>query len=473
VNPASSRAASGPGGLARIALVLFAVSSTACNDRDVDAPFEETTDAVAFVDVTVIPMDSDRVLAAHTVLVEDERIAAIAPSGEIDVPDGAERIDGTGRFLMPGLAEMHGHIPGSEDRRYAEDILFLYVSNGVTTVRGMAGDPLHLELREQTASGELTGPTIYAAGPALSGSNSATPDAAERAVRERHAAGYDLLKVVEMPPDSYERVASTAHRLGMPFAGHIPERVGLSGALDARQTSIDHLDRYVEFMVPGYESMPDREAGFFGSGLVDLADPGRIQEAISRTLEAGTWNVPTLSLVEHLASPEPAENMIRWPEMRYMPREVRDQWVRAKNEYGVRPDFQPPAARRLVELRRRLTKQLHDAGAPLALGSDAPQFFNVPGFSIHHEMAMMVASGLTPFEVLVTGTRNPARYFGTPEEFGTVEVGRRADLILLEADPLQDIGNVRQRAGVMVRGRWLPESTIRERLEVIAGRHSP
>jgi imidazolonepropionase-like amidohydrolase len=219
--------------------------------------------------------------------------------------------------------------------------------------------------------------------------------------------------------------------------------------------------------------MPDREAGFFGSGLVDLADPGRIQEAISRTLEAGTWNVPTLSLVEHLASPEPAENMIRWPEMRYMPREVRDQWVRAKNEYGVRPDFQPPAARRLVELRRRLTKQLHDAGAPLALGSDAPQFFNVPGFSIHHEMAMMVASGLTPFEVLVTGTRNPARYFGTPEEFGTVEVGRRADLILLEADPLQDIGNVRQRAGVMVRGRWLPESTIRERLEVIAGRHSP
>jgi imidazolonepropionase-like amidohydrolase len=165
--------------------------------------------------------------------------------------------------------------------------------------------------------------------------------------------------------------------------------------------------------------------------------------------------------------------MIRRPEMRYMPQDVRDHWVRSKDEFSARADFQPPAARQLVELRRRLTKELHDAGAPLALGSDAPQFFNVPGFSIHHEMAMMVASGLTPFEVLVTGTRNPAIYFGTPEEFGTVEVGRRADLILLEANPLQDIGNVRRRAGVMVRGHWLPESGIRERLEAIAGRHSP
>ena len=456
--------------------ILAALFLAACTEREGASP-PGTSDAVAFVDVTVIPMDSERVLTGHTVLVEDGRISAVAPSGDIDIPEGAQRLDATGQFLMPGLAEMHGHIPGadpgSDHRRYAEDILFLYVSNGVTTVRGMAGDPLHLELREQTASGELLGPTIHAAAPGLSGNNAATPDAAELAVRERHAAGYDLLKVFEMPSDSYGRVASTAHELGMPFAGHIPERVGLVGALDARQASIDHLDRYVEFLVPGYENMPDREAGFFGSGVVDLADLSRVPEAISRTLEAGTWNVPTLSLVEHLASPEPAEQMIRRPEMRYMPQDVRDHWVRSKDEFSARADFQPPAARQLVELRRRLTKELHDAGAPLALGSDAPQFFNVPGFSIHHEMAMMVASGLTPFEVLVTGTRNPAIYFGTPEEFGTVEVGRRADLILLEANPLQDIGNVRRRAGVMVRGHWLPESGIRERLEAIAGRHSP
>jgi imidazolonepropionase-like amidohydrolase len=453
------------------AYALLAVSSSGCAEGNGEAPSPLATDFVAFVDASIVPMDREQVLHGHTVLIENGRIRAVGPSDEVEIPAGAERIDAAGRFLMPGLAEMHGHIPGSGDRQYAEDILYLYISNGVTTVRGMAGDPLHLELREQTASGALPGPAIYAAGPALSGTNVATPEAAERTVRERHAAGYDLLKVIEMPIDSYQRVASTAHELDMPFAGHIPERVGLVGALEARQASIDHLDRYVEFLVPA-EDMADRDPGFFGSGLVDLADPGRIPEAVRRTLEAGTWNVPTLSLVEHLASPASAEEMIRWPEMRYMPQQVRDHWVRSKKEYGARADFQPAAARRLVELRRELTKRLHDAGAPLALGSDAPQFFNVPGFSIHHEMAMMVAAGLTPFEVLVTGTRNPAIYFGTPEEFGTVETGRRADLILLEANPLDDIGNVRRLSGVMVRGRWLPENTIRERLEEIAGRHS-
>jgi imidazolonepropionase-like amidohydrolase len=190
--------------------------------------------------------------------------------------------------------------------------------------------------------------------------------------------------------------------------------------------------------------------------------------AVERTRAAGVWNVPTLSLVEHLASPESPEEMARRPEMRYMPPQVIDGWVRAKHQFQARPDFQPPAARRLVEIRQQLTRALHDAGAPLALGSDAPQFFNVPGFSIHPEMEMMVAAGLTPYEVLVTGTRNPAVYFGTPDEFGTVAVGRRADLILLDANPLDDIANARRIAGVMASGQWLPQERIDERLEAIA-----
>lgn len=175
-----------------------------------------------------------------------------------------------------------------------------------------------------------------------------------------------------------------------------------------------------------------------------------------------------MTLVEHLALPEPAEQMIQRPEMRYMSPSILDDWVRAKEDFRARPDFQPAAAEQLVELRRQLIKALHDGGAPLALGSDSPQFFNVPGFSIHHEMAMMVEAGLTPYDVLVTGTRNPAAYFGAPEEFGTVQVGRRADLILLTANPLEDVANVKRRAGVMVRGRWLPESEIQARLEQIA-----
>ncbi|MGI9182539.1 MAG: amidohydrolase family protein [Longimicrobiaceae bacterium] len=423
---------------------------------------------VAFVDVNVVPMDRERVLERQTVIVQDGRITAVGPAGQTQVPAGALRVEGGGRYLMPGLAEMHGHIPGSDNPRYAENTLFLYISNGVTTVRGMAGDPYHLELRDRVARGELIGPTIAAAGPGFGGHNASTPEAAERLVREQHAAGYDLLKVWEFPREAYDRMASTAHEVGIPFAGHIPSAVPLERALEARQASIDHLDRYVEFLVRDGATTQGREAGFFGSGLVDLVDPGKIPTAVARTREAGVWNVPTLSLVENLAMPESPEQMAQRPEMRYMPAEVLEGWVRAKHDFQARPYFQPAAAQRLVEIRRQLTRALHDGGAPLALGSDAPQFFNVPGFSIHPEMEMMVASGLTPYQVLVTGTRNPALYFETPEEFGTVEVGRRADLILLDANPLENIANVERRAGVMVRGRWLPESEIQQRLGVIA-----
>lgn len=449
--------------LSMLSLVFACLSLAACTA----APARD--DVVAFVGVTVVPMDRERALADHTVIVEDGRIRAVVPSREADIPEGALRIDGRGKYLMPGLAEMHGHVPGPDQADYARDVLFLYVSNGVTTVRNMAGDPWHLDLRRRINDGEVVGPTLYAASPWLGDAQAGTPEQAERAVREYHAAGFDLLKIGSLPAPAYTRMAATAHAVGMPFGGHIPEDVGLVGALQARQASIDHLDRYVEFLVPDTEAR-DREAGFFGSGLVDLADAGRIPDAVARTKQAGTWNVPTLSLVEHLASSESAEAMARWPEMRYMPQDVVTGWVRAKGEYQARADFQPSAAQQLVRLRRDLLKALHDADAPIALGSDAPQFFNVPGFSIHHELRMMVAAGLTPYEVLATGTREAARYFDAADEFGTVAPGRRADLILLDADPLTDVGNVQRRAGVMLRGEWWPEARIQARLQGIAAR---
>ena len=424
-------------------------------------------DAIAFVGVNVVPMDSERVLEGHTVVVQDGRISSVT-ADDAQVPEGARRIDGEGRWLMPGLAEMHGHVPGPDDPDYAEDVLFLYVSNGVTTVRNMAGHASHLALRDRVEAGELVGPTLFAASPWLTPETAGTPEAARQAVRDYQAAGFDLLKLGTIDAESYAAMAAAAHEIGMPFGGHIPAEVGLVAALDARQTSIDHYDRYVEFLVPDDFDTQSLEPGFFGSGWVHLADRERIPEAIERTLAAGTWNVPTLSLVEHLASDTPAGEMIAWPEMRYMPQRVREGWVEAKHRFQARDDFQPDAARALVELRQELTRALHAAGAPIALGSDAPQFFNVPGFSIHHEMEMMVATGLTPYEVLATGTREPARYFGTPDAFGTVEPGRRADLILLEANPLDDVANVQRRVGVMVRGHWLPEADIQSRLDAIA-----
>jgi hypothetical protein len=441
-----------------IAIFFSGITGTAYGE-----PVPSRNGLFAFTHVNVIPMDNELILENQTVIVDDGVITYVGPADQTDIPEGAEIIDGNGMYLMPGLAEMHGHIPGSNRPDYAEDVLFLYISNGVTTVRNMAGAPYHLELRERVESNEIPGPAIYAAGPWLSPGNAGTPEQADRVVREQKEMGFDLLKMGSISRVAYEQMARTAHEIDMPFAGHIPSEVGLEGALEARQASIDHLDRYVEFLVPEDAGTEGRESGF-------LIDMDRIPEAVSKTIEAGTWNVPTLSLVEHLATPEPPEEMIQWPEMRYMPQDVLDGWVESKHNFRARNDFQPEAADRLVEVRRILTQELHDAGAPIALGSDAPQFFNVPGFSIHHELRMMVASGLTPYEVLVTGTKNPAIYFGTPDEFGTVEPGRRADLILLEANPLEDISNVQKRAGVMVRGEWWPENAIQQRLEEIAAR---
>src|SRR5690606_38077642 len=153
--------------LGGLAAATLALTTAGCGQPVSPPASAAAVDAVAFVGVTVVPMDRERVLDNHTVLVEDGRISAVGPAGEVEIPEDAQRIDGAGHWLMPGLAEMHAHIPG--DRASAEEVLFLYVANGVTTIRGMAGAPLHLELREQTASGDLLGPTIHAAAPGISG----------------------------------------------------------------------------------------------------------------------------------------------------------------------------------------------------------------------------------------------------------------------------------------------------------------
>ncbi|MCC5940157.1 MAG: amidohydrolase family protein [Balneolaceae bacterium] len=452
-------------------ILLFAVF-TACSDPEPQTISLENGSLTAFTGANVLPMTDEVVLENQTVIIQDGRISVIGDTGEVEIPDGAEVIDATGKYLMPGLAEMHGHVPGPNNRQYAKDVLFLYISNGVTTVRNMAGHPYHLELRDRVDNGELAGPMLFAASPWLSPNNISEPAEAEDVVRGYKEAGFDLMKIGSISLESYRAMAEVAHEIDLPFAGHIPEEVGLVNALEARQASIDHLDRYVEFLVADNPEAESVSPGFFGSGVIDYVDEERIDEAIRLTIEAGTWNVPTLSLVEHLESPESPEDMIRWPEMRYMPQSVLDGWVESKHNFQARDDFQPDAARKLVELRQKLTKELHDAGALIALGSDAPQFFNVPGFSIHHELRMMVDTGLTPYEVLVTGTRNAGIYFDMADEFGTLEEGRQADIIVLNANPFNDIEHVRNQYGVMVRGVWWSRDVITQRLEEIAARNS-
>jgi imidazolonepropionase-like amidohydrolase len=428
------------------------------------------TPVVAFVDVSVLPMDRQRVVAGQTVIVRDGRIAEMGPSGRVRVPHGAVRVEGKDRYLMPGLAEMHGHLlnPQAPDA-VQRDLLFLFVANGVTTVRAMLGYPNSVELRDRAARGEFIAPTLYVASPGFSGQSSPSAPDAVRRVREYKAAGFDLLKMHEgLTLEVYDAVTDTAREVGIPFGGHVADKVGLLHALEKGQKSIDHLDGYLEAL--GLDDSPFRDADSAtrAKKAVELVDEKRIPELARRAEAVGAWNVPTLALWQTFFGGEPVESFLGWPELKYVPKSMVDQWAQARK--GQIANF-PPAdeGQRVLAVRDRVLKALVAEGAGVVMGSDAPQIFSVPGFSIiYREIPAMSRAGLTPYQVLRSGTYSVAEYFGTLDRSGTVAVGRQADLLLLEADPLKDLSNLSRRAGVMVRGRWLPESEIRERLQTIA-----
>jgi imidazolonepropionase-like amidohydrolase len=425
---------------------------------------------VAFVDVTVIPMDRERTVPRQTVVIEGDRIVAIGPADQVSVPAGGVRVDGRGKFLMPGLSEMHAHIPGGQaPDSVVERTLFLYVSGGITTIRGMLGHPRHLELRARAARRELISPTIYTSGPSFNGNSVATREVAAAMVAGQKAAGYDFLKIHPgLTREIFDALASTAQRVGIRFAGHVPLAVGLPRALEMRYASIDHLDGYIEAMVRPGAPVTASESKFFGINLGEHLDESRLAALVEATRKAGVWNVPTQTLMENLAPGQTSDEVARRPELRYIPAATVSQWADVKSSLLRETGSSPESARRTIEMRRKLIKALHAGGAGLLLGSDAPQIYNVPGFSVHRELESLVAAGLTPYQALETGTRNVASFFGTLATTGTIEVGKRADLVLLDANPLTNVRNTTRRAGVMLGGRWLPKSVIDARLDAVA-----
>lgn len=413
----------------------------------------------AFIGVSVLPMDKDGVLADQTVIVTDGTIVAMTPAAKAQIPAGAVKVDGAGKYLMPGLGELHAHIPGgSAPDADIERTLFLYVANGVTTIRGMLGDPKHLVYRERVAQGAVVGPRIYTSGPSFNGNTAKTADIAAAMVSEQHNAGYDLLKIHPgVPRDAFDAMATRADSLKMPFAGHVPEAVGLMRALEARYRSIDHLDGYVEALVPNATGSQT-----FGVNLVAKVDESRLPALVKATRAAGTWQVPTEILLVNWLNDEDPQAMAQWPEMKYVEPGLLTKWIAQKQGFAAK---YPRADRqRLLALRRTIIKALHDGGVPFVLGSDAPQTWNVPGFSAHRELGAMVVAGLTPYEALKTGTANVGVYFGTQASVGTITAGKRADLVLLDANPLTNIANSARIAGVMVNGRWLSKAEIDTRL---------
>jgi imidazolonepropionase-like amidohydrolase len=428
---------------------------------------QETT---VFRNIRVIPMDSERVLDSQTVVVRGGRIESIGPAAGAQVPTGARVIEGGGRYLVPGLAEMHAHVPAGNDQTYVEEVLFLYVANGVTTARGMLGAPEHLALRDRLSKHEVLGPRLYTSGPSLNDQSVNSVEDAACIVREQARLGYDFVKVHPGPTRAeYDAAVQAGTASGIQLAGHVPADVGVQRAIEAKQATIDHLDGYVEALVPAERRA---QGGFFGLNLADAADRSRLPALISATRAAGVWNVPTQTLIEHWPAPSPTvDELLARPEMAYVSPATREQWANSKRQMMSAPDYDAARVRALVTLRREIVKALHDAGAGLLLGSDAPQVFNVPGFSLHHELESIVASGLTPFEALRTGTAAPAIFFDAADEFGTIRAGLAADLVLVARNPLDDVAALARPDGVMVRGRWLDRTELDRGLAAIAARH--
>lgn len=415
---------------------------------------------IAFVNVNVVPMDSERILEGYTVVVKGTRVVELGPTGTIELPEDATLIDGQGKFLMPGLAEMHGHIPSlageNPDTVYALNTLFLYVAGGVTTVRGMLGGSGHLDLRSRANSGRIISPTLYLAGPALHGGAVESPDQAREQVRKIHAEGWDLIKVHEgLTAEEYDRAAATAHEVGIRFGGHVTNEISIEHAVSLGQETFDHMDGVLEFA--------------YGDG--DQLDPVRAAEIVELLRSSGSWVVPTLSLMGSVWSVTPLETMQAYPELAYVSKAQVSGWTDQYNGTMASEGWSRDQFAGYLEDMKQLLGDMNHAGAGILLGSDAPQRFSVPGFSLRHEMAMMVAAGMSPYEIYVTGTRNPGTYFQRSDSFGTIAPGRRADLVLLNANPLESVDNFSDKAGVMVRGRWLPWEDIQSRLDEIAALH--
>ncbi len=435
--------------------------------------------AIAITNVTVIPMDRERTLADQTVIIRDGRIVSVGPAARASVPAGVTRIDGRGKFLMPGLAEMHAHVPpGNPTEEQLADIMFLYVANGITTIRGMLGAPYQIELKAKLASGAMLGPRFFPAAPSLNGNSAPNPAAGIAAVKAAKTVGYDLMKIHPgFSRETWDASVAELKAQGMTFGGHVPTAVGVVHAMRSGISTIDHVDGYLEASVR--DSAVYTTPGSTLGDVIESVDPSKFRGLAEMSRQLGVWNVPTMYLWENFYGERSAEELGALPEMKYAHPNQVNGWMNQRRGRTLADENQrmtPERRTRYLRLRRQMLKALADAGAPLLMGTDSPQMFNVPGFALHRELQVARTAGLTNHQVLESGTKNVGRYVAEALKqdgaFGTVAAGQWADLVLLEANPLEDLTNLTRRAGVLVRGRWVGADEITAGLERLAAKYA-
>ena len=435
----------------------------------------------AVAHVTVIDSTTAAPRVDQTVVVSNGRIVDVGPSSRVKPPKDAQLIDGHGKFLIPGLWDMHVHIAGlNADPAWSKNVLLpLLIANGITGVRDMGGDlDVLLAWKRDVENGTLVGPHIVVAGPFLTSEKRKTaeqypvPDAAaaRAAVRDLKERRADFIKVISVPSaEVFFAIADESKKQNIPFAGHLPFQIGAVEASNAGMRSIEHL------LYSGFSLSFSSKEGELRSQLVEAEDKGDsvAWEAIAHTSDAtysqekaavlfatlkrnGTWVTPTLASLDITAHPDDwsADD----PQLAYVPPALAEQWRESMKDSSMKERAAWLARQSTNDW--RLTGELHKAGISLLAGSDSLDPFVFTGESLHRELVELVRAGLTPAEVLATATSGAARFLGREKEVGTIETGKIADLVLLDRSPLENIANTQSVTGVAHEGTYLDRATL-------------
>ncbi|HEU5153531.1 MAG TPA: amidohydrolase family protein, partial [Gemmatimonadales bacterium] len=370
----------------------------------------------AITGVSVLPMDRERVLEGYTVIVRNGAIETLGPADQVSVPQDAVRIDGTGKYLIPGLTEMHTHLsPGAGD---AGDglgrQLRLALANGVTTLRGLVAPPGIIPIRDKVNSGAILGPTLYVAGPSLNGKSVPDPETGRRLVDDAKRQGYDLLKTHGgLTAESYDAIVAEAKKTGLRLVGHVTQGYGLDRALAAGQ-QVEHLDGYIAAALPPGVTAPDDQ--IIPDDISAKVTPEAIRAIAEKTRKAGVWNGMTLAIFQVFASGKSPTELAMAPEMKYVPPQALSSWSdQMKEAPGSLPIY--------LAVRDSIAVALYRAGARLLVSGDAPQIFLVAGFGTHREMQAMVHAGIPNYAVLEAATKNAAEWLGRADA-GTIAPGK-------------------------------------------------
>jgi imidazolonepropionase-like amidohydrolase len=452
---------------------------------------------VAIIDATGAPLQPDM-----TLLITGECIAAIGPSSSTAIPRGAQILNATGKFLIPGLADMHVHLTGAgEPTGSREFILPLLLANGITTVRDMGGNVEDLlRLRYEIASGIRLGPQIFFTGPYLDGDPPAyqpsivvksAPEA--RAAVDRLAlAGVDFIKTQSrLDREAYFAIAEESRQLHIRFVGHVPDHVSALEASQAGQASIEHLTgillacsskedelRRARFAPePPNETLAQAHAldRAWRRQLLDTYSPQKAEALLRAFVANGTWQVPTFPIMVHLGFVTPKTDLLQDSRMRYVPENVRRIWVQGMQVQLQNYSEADLALREeIVHRSLEIVGKMQAAGVHIMAGTDlaAPNVF--PGPSLHEDLSFLVEAGLTPMQALQSATKNPAEFLCKLQTQGTIEKGKMADLLLLDANPLADIHNTQKIRAVILRGKLLDRADLDSLLlgaERFAGAH--